>query len=99
MSTGDRILFNTGGMQNLRDSQDSAHGRFAGILSDIKRSRTTMMGLWHGDIGTGGYTAKANQHETNYTDLQDAFRQLINATDNSISHATSAFAKIDGIWG
>lgn len=67
MSTAERILFDTGGMQSLRDSQDSAHGRFAGILGDIKASRAKMMGLWTGDIGTSGYTTKANQHENNYT--------------------------------
>lgn len=97
--SGDRILFDTGGMQNLRDSQDSAHSRFAGILNDIKSSRSKMMGMWHGDVGTGGYTAKANQHESNYSSLQDAFRQVISATDNSITNANTAFGKINGIWG
>lgn len=95
----ERVRWNIGGMQGLADSQDGAHARFQGILSDVKASRARLLGgMWAG-AGTEEYTGKQNQHEGNYDALQSSFRQLIQATNNSIGNANTAMTKIRGVWG
>ncbi|MGH3097824.1 MAG: hypothetical protein ACRDMV_17725 [Streptosporangiales bacterium] len=94
----DMIHWNVGGMQGLKDAQDGAHGRFNGILADIQSCRSQMMGQWQGE-GTAPFLAKETRHENNYSDLQNAFRRLIGATDTSIGNVQGCFSKVNGIWG
>lgn len=95
----DRVHWNIGGMQGLADSQDGAHGRFNAILSDVKSSKSRLLGgMWAG-AGTDEYSGKQGQHEGNYDQLQGTFRQLIGATNNSIGNANSAMGRVRGVWG
>ncbi|WP_017594425.1 WXG100 family type VII secretion target [Nocardiopsis potens] len=85
------VYGNVAGLQGLAEDQQGHLSRFQAIMEEIKTQSETTVNKWEGS-GNEQFKAKAEEFDTQFASVNDAFARVIDATDgaaNSYSRLTN----------
>ncbi|MDA2806229.1 WXG100 family type VII secretion target [Nocardiopsis suaedae] len=79
------VYGNVSGLQDLSGAQQEHLTRFKAIMDDIRSQSETTVNKWEGS-GNDRFKAKAEEFDTQFAAVNDAFAKVIQATDDAASN-------------
>ncbi|MBB4934235.1 WXG100 family type VII secretion target [Lipingzhangella halophila] len=87
--SGYEVYGNVGGLQELSADQQGHLSRFQGIMEQIQTQSESTVNKWEGS-GNEQFKAKAEEFDSQFSAVNNAFAKLIDATDS----ASNNYAKL-----
>ncbi|GAA3988690.1 hypothetical protein FOF52_17255 [Thermobifida alba] len=91
------VYGNVGGLQDLAATQQGYLGRFQGIMEQIDSQAKDTVGKWEGS-GSPEFQAKAEEYNTHFSAVNDAFAKLIDATDGAANNYAKLSNYLNGLF-
>lgn len=77
----------------LAADQATHHGKFNGIVEQIRTNVATVIGQWEG-AGQGDHKSRMDAYDSEFNMMQDALNRMRSATDDAASEITGLGANL-----
>ena len=87
------IYYNSAGMDEVNADQASQLSEFSRIMMQIEEAARNTVGDWEGD-GSQEFATESDEYQYHYDNVISAFREMINAGDETTEQFNHALTKI-----